>query len=221
MSYTSQSPGPRLGQSQIAWGPIVAGAFVALAVLVALSSLGTAIGLTVTQGEGPTSLANFVWMTIASFLALFAGGWAMSQGIARENGVEAVFYGVVLWGVMFLGLLLLGLAGVVTGFSVIMGVTGVIAPQPLSAMELAKLAADLGLSDEQLAAVLQAMRNAQETRNPVATGWWTLAGIFASFLASILGAVAGATPRLSIRGQAMGHHAFPDDGTLPQMDPAK
>src|SRR5690348_2362677 len=108
---------------RISWGAIFAGAFIALVSLLVLSSIGAAIGLSVTRGRLPEGPASLIWAIIFAMVALFLGGWTTSQSVARETKKEAAMQGVVLWGVIYFSLILLSYLGIFTSFNIVMGIS--------------------------------------------------------------------------------------------------
>jgi ABC-type transport system involved in multi-copper enzyme maturation permease subunit len=87
-------------RSRVAWGAVVAGAAVALAVYVLLTLLGGAIGLAV-QENAALGAGFALWSVIVALLSLFIGGWVTAQFTTGESRAEAALHGVVLWGVFF------------------------------------------------------------------------------------------------------------------------
>lgn len=104
LDYPSYTSG---GFQRISWGAVFAGAFVSLAVLVVLTSLGAGIGLasapsaaavnsgaSVAKGFG---VGSAFWMLLSGVIAFYCGGWIAGRlnGIPRIS--ESVIHGIVSW----------------------------------------------------------------------------------------------------------------------------
>src|SRR5262245_51104205 len=100
-------------RSRVSWGAIFAGAVVALTVYLLLSSLGVALGLSVSGRVDGQNLAigAGIWAILSTLISLFLGGWVASQCTAGETRGEAAVYGVVVWGIFFAALLWLAAGG--------------------------------------------------------------------------------------------------------------
>ena len=78
---------------RVRWGPILAGLFAAMSVLIVLSVLGLAVGLSnVDAGDRP---ANFgigagIWGAVSALLAFFFGGWMAARTSAVRVGNGAL-----------------------------------------------------------------------------------------------------------------------------------
>jgi len=190
---------------RIAWGAIMAGTFVALVTLLVLSTLGLAVGLSVSHGALPTGPVNLVWNLLVASATFFLGGWATSQCVARETRWEAAFYGAVLWGVTYLGLIFLGLYGIFTGFNVILGIGTIAGYQSFSSIEAAQLATILDLSPDQMATLEALVRDSAAGTNVESSAWWTCVGVMTSVLAAMLGSIVGSGSTFSLRGTLIGH----------------
>jgi hypothetical protein len=185
---------------RVSWGAIFAGAFVSLVSLLVLSSLGTAIGITVNRGDLPDETSSFIWSIVFAMVALFLGGWTVSQSVARETKREALLQGIVLWGVIYFGLFLLSYLDVFTSFNIVMGIDGPSDGLEVSPLALAEIARTLELTPEQMALLEEALGGYQNERGLMAHAWWTLAGVASSLLAAIIGSLAGATRRHAASG---------------------
>src|SRR5215471_19348973 len=89
--------------SRISWGAVLAGASVALAMMVALGWLSTAIGLSVADNVRDRTLTwgAMICALITVLASLFVGGFVVSRLTAGEDKTEALTYGIVLWGFLF------------------------------------------------------------------------------------------------------------------------
>ena len=111
-------------RSRIAWGAILAGAVLALALYFLLTLLGGAIGLSVGGDADPATLGTgaAIWAILTTALCLFAGGYLASQSTVGENRTEGGVYGALVWAVVFAMLLWLMASGVRAGFNAMVGV---------------------------------------------------------------------------------------------------
>jgi hypothetical protein len=203
-------------RSRVSWGAIFAGAVTALAVYLLFSTLGVAVGFSVSDSVGDRELGigATIWAIAAMLISLFLGGWVSSQCSVGENRQEAVVYGIIVWGVMFAMLLWLMAGGIRIGFNAVMGVMNA----PAAGAMASRLSDDelraAGFTQEQVDSLrgqferLRAraqnlpneMRAAAQSPNTSAAAWWTFAGIALSMLASIGGALAGSGPTLTFGG---------------------
>jgi hypothetical protein len=183
---------------RISWAAIFAGAFIAVVALLVLSSIGTAVGLSVTRGRTPQGTATLVWAIVFAMVSLFLGGWTSSQCVARETRKEAALQGMVLWGVIYFSLILLGYLGVFTSFNIVMGISGPEGDLQLSPMAIAEIAQALSLTLEQIAMLEELLGGVRSGAGLIASAWWTLAGVIASLFAAVLGSIAGTSPKVSL-----------------------
>ena len=111
-------------RSRIAWGAILAGAVVSLALYFLLTLLGGAIGLTIGAETDAAALGTgaAIWAIVVTALCLFVGGFLASQFTVGENRVEGGVYGALVWAVVFAMLLWLMASGVRAGFNAMVGV---------------------------------------------------------------------------------------------------
>lgn len=175
--------------SRISWGAVMAGAFVALSLLVALGLLATAAGLSVRDAvsDGSLFVGAMICSIFALVAALFFGGFMTSVLTAGENKCEAATYGLVLWGTVFALLTLLTMSGANAGAN--LGNTAILGADRLGLTEEA--GKQMGLDQEEIARRRQL---AQE--NAPAAAWWTFGGVMLSMAAAIGGALLGAGPTL-------------------------
>jgi len=179
--------------SRISWGAVLAGAAVALTLMVTLYTLGAAAGMTTNQKLSDRTLfvGAMIWYTFSTLIALFVGGVVVSRCTAGEDKTEAMMYGFVLWGVTFVGVALLGAGGINVGSSalVLRQETRLNATTPDAAAKL----------DQKTAEVKSGVANGAPEINPTALAWWTFAGILLSLGAAVGGSLAGAGPTLVLR----------------------
>lgn len=197
-------------RSRISWGAVFAGFFIALVTVVLLTSLGSAIGFTAARSHGvdtdQITTGATIYGVIITLISLFVGGWATSQCVARETRLEAAFSGVVLWGVTFIALIFLALNGISLGLGSVMGINTLISNH-LMTMEIRGMAEHLGLSPEQMTAFQEMMRSSINQANVAAATWWSFLGLILSVLATVLGAIVGSGPTISMRRVIHSHPA--------------
>src|SRR5207248_9980534 len=113
--------------SRISWGAILGGGLVALALYFMFTTLGAAVGLSISDRVKPTSLqvAAVAWTILTLSVALFVGGLMASLFTVGENKVESVFYGVIMWAFLLGLFLCMGAAGVRSGLSGMVGLAQV------------------------------------------------------------------------------------------------
>jgi hypothetical protein len=195
-------------RSRISWGAVFAGFFIALVSVVLLTSLGSAIGFTAAQSHGvdtdQITTGAAVYGVLVTLISLFVGGWATSQCVARETKLEAAFSGVVLWGVTFIALIFLALNGISLGLGTVMGINTLISNH-LMTMEMRGLAQHLALTPEQMVAFQEMMRSTINQANVAVATWWSFAGLVLSVGATVLGAIVGSGPSLSVRRLVLRH----------------
>src|SRR5215213_8068025 len=109
--------------SRIAWGPVLAGAVLALATYLLLTLVGSAIGLSVHGRVSDRGLATgaVVWAVLVTAWSLFVGGFIASQFTTGENKFEGAVYGLLVWGVVLGMIVLLLAAGVRAGLGAMIG----------------------------------------------------------------------------------------------------
>ena len=196
--------------SRVSWAAILAGAVMAITIYTALSVLGIAIGLSVSQRVAGEHLGAgaAIYAIVALLIALFIGGYVTSQATVGETKGEAVGYGVLLWGVMLLAAVWFASQGFNLGFSGLLS-QAVKTPDagaaagPLPDEELRKI----GLTDQQISSMKQAgesIRAKVGSLDVTAEAWWSFAGLVLSMAASVAGARVGAGPNLVFRRTRVG-----------------
>jgi hypothetical protein len=194
-------------RSRVSWGALFAGVFAALAVMVLLTMLGTALGLTwsehTSRGDYVASGAA-IWAAITGLIALFFGGFITSLFTAGENRLEAVVYGIVLWGLSFACVAGVSFAGARFAVGGVLGTANVVTSAAGGDWE--QVARDAGVSQDQInqmRARMPAVANMNPTVNPAAAAraaWWTLLGTVLSMIAAVCGTLAGCGPVPYLRG---------------------
>ena len=197
-------------RSRVSIGAIVSGAVVALAVYLLLSLLGIALGLSISSHSTDEQLGigAAVWALASLLIALFFGGFIVSQCTAGETSGEAAIYGVVMWGLVFALLLWMTAANVRFGFNAIMSTAS--SPANVSTAAPGLSDADLqkaGMSADEIKnyhayadRVGAQMRTAAADPHAISAAWWTFAGVLFSMLAAMFGAVCGSGPRVVVAG---------------------
>jgi hypothetical protein len=100
------------------WGPVFAGVFVSLSLIVLLGVLGAALGFGLAgPATAPNVAANLgnaamIWGALTLIVAFFAGGWVAARLTSTATPEIGLIHGVAVWGVTIVGLLLLGAIGV-------------------------------------------------------------------------------------------------------------
>jgi hypothetical protein len=182
--------------SRISWGAVLAGAAVALALMVALGVLLTAIGLSVRDAMSDRS--NFIMAMICSIVtllaALFVGGFVVSRITAGEDKTEAITYGVVLWGVLFVAAAALSATGVNIGMQAVN-----VGTSPRADAWLSEVYDRAGIEQDVRTKLGKAAEEVRGQVDPKEVAWWTFGGILLSIAAAVAGSVAGAGPTLVLR----------------------
>ncbi len=192
--------------TRISWGAICAGTLLALAVYFLLATLGSAVGLSISDRMNPTNLQTgaVIWAFLTTIVALFLGGLVTSQFTAGENKTEAVVSGIIMWALLFTMLLVLGGAGIRAGFNAMQGMANSALTPAASSWETA--AREAGVPADQIEEwrrrqgessdkAVQGSRNQQEVLDAATRiSWYVFAGTWLSMLAAALGALVGAGP---------------------------
>ncbi len=196
-------------RSRVSIGAIFSGAVVALAVYLLLSLLGIALGLSISAHSTNEQLGvgEAAWALGSLLVALFCGGFLVSQCTAGETSGEAAIYGVVMWGLVFAFLLWMTTSNLRLGFNSVMSMasssaTAGAAPS-LSDADLQRV----GMTADQIKnyranaeSAGAKMRAAAQDQGTIAAAWWTFAGVLFSMLAAMFGAVCGSGPHVVVGG---------------------
>ena|SRR5438309_1292384 len=194
--------------SRISWGAILGGALVSLALYFMFTTLGAAVGLSISDRVKPTSLqvTAVVWSILTLSIALFVGGVMASLFTVGENKVESVFYGVIMWAFLLGLFLCLGAAGVRSGFSGMVGLAHVAqsaGPDWEASAREAGVPADTIEDWRRKAGETAAKVNdpaTQQEMKQAATriAWYAFAGTWISMIAAAAGSWLGAGPTFRI-----------------------
>jgi len=146
----------------VRWGPIVAGVVTALAVLLFLTVLGIALGLSALGGENTPQgwgTAAGIWGGLSLLVAFFAGGWMSGRSSLPGLDRNGLLNGFVTGAATLLVLLWLAttaLTGALGFFAgTVTGLAGGAAPAAVEAVTSGTLPAPTAVATE----VAQAMQN--------------------------------------------------------------
>jgi hypothetical protein len=89
----------------VGWGAVFGGLFVGAGVLLLLSVLGVAIGVTVLpdprtvspEGAARLGLGAAVWAAVSLLIGFFIGGWVAARGTNHPDRAGALIQGMLLW----------------------------------------------------------------------------------------------------------------------------
>jgi hypothetical protein len=194
--------------SRISWAAILGGSLVALALYFMFTTLGAAVGLSISDRVNPTNLqiAAVAWTILTLCVALFVGGLMASLFSVGENKVEAVFYGVIMWAFLLFIFLCMGAVGVRSGIS---GMVGLAQVAQASGPDWEANAREAGVPNE---TIEEWRRKAQDTvakandpqkqeeMKAAATrvAWYAFAGTWISMIAAAAGSWIGAGPTFRV-----------------------
>jgi len=189
--------------SRISWGAVLAGVVVALAVYLVLTTLAAAIGFTIpTRNISEKALLNgaLVWAIVSLALAMFAGGWTVSQLTAGETQCESMIHGLILWGTVVAVMLWMTASGIGTGFSAMMRTSYGAGEAAEGEPAWAQVAGRVGVPEEKIAQMRAGLEDPNSDqaktarKNASLVSWGTLLGVLLSMGAAIAGAYAGSGP---------------------------
>jgi hypothetical protein len=205
----------------IRWGPIVAGVVTALAVMLFLTILGIALGLSAFTGDRDLQTwgtAAGIWGGLSALLAFFFGGWMSGRGSAPGPDRNGVLNGFVTGALTLLLLVWLAtstLTGVLGFFAStvtdLAGAVGPAAPEVIEATGIDVPAVDPAAVDEAATDATEAVEDAlpadpaaaaADVADDAAPGaWGTVLAILLALGAAILGGALGqANERTLFRG---------------------
>jgi len=195
--------------TRIKWGPIFAGALIALGLYFLFGLLGAAVGLTVSDRVNPNNLkiGVIVWNVLIICVSLFVGGLITSQFMVGENKVEAALYGLIMWALLYGFLLGLGALGAQSGFNAMMGMTNLANASSPNTWEVT--ARNAGIPEDQIEAwrrkLNEGVHNVQDPANQQAmmeaatrTTWYAFIGTWVSMMAAAAGSLLGAGPTFRV-----------------------
>jgi ABC-type transport system involved in multi-copper enzyme maturation permease subunit len=187
---------------KISWGGVFGGVLAGVGVLMLLSSLGLAIGVSAVDPRNPNGDAigtgAAIWTALTLLISLFVGGWASTRLSLLWERTTAMFEGVLVWVLSLIIVLYLAASGVGLVASGAFSMVGQAAQTATADKAVSnnpdQAAADLRSNAEQLAArarerLPQAAAEAQPEVST--TAWVTFAALVLSLLAAIGGAAMG------------------------------
>jgi hypothetical protein len=109
----------------VGWGPVFGGFFVGAGVVLLLSVLGVAIGVTVLpdprmvspEGTARLGLGAAVWAAVSLLIGFFIGGWVAARGANHPDRAGAVIQGMLLWTLGIIAVVALVTSGISAGVS--------------------------------------------------------------------------------------------------------
>jgi hypothetical protein len=189
---------------KVSWGGIFGGVLVAVGVLMLLTALGLAVGISAAQpGETEASTLGTgagIWAGLSLLLALFVGGMVSTRVGAISDRATGFFEGALVWVVSILLMVYFASSGVgmLAGgaFKLLGGATQAIGSAMQGGGETAQAAAEAKQGMAQLmekAKSSGALEQKAEEVKPVATkaAWITFGALVISLLAAVIGAMVG------------------------------
>lgn len=85
---------------RVRWGPIIAGLFAALSVMLMLTLLGLAVGLSSVDADDRASsfgIGAGIWGGVTALVAFFFGGWVAARMAATRGGNNGAWQGAMVW----------------------------------------------------------------------------------------------------------------------------
>jgi hypothetical protein len=207
-------------RDRIRWGPIVAGVVTAFAVLLFLTVLGIALGISALGGgdeNNPQTLgtAAGIWGGLSLLVAFFFGGWMAARAAATLSESDGPLNGFVTGAATLLLLLWLATTAITgaLGFfaSTVSGLAGAAAPVAMEAVDQGAVppqtetAVDQAAQNPEAAVpteVAQAAQQAGETASRAAGpgAWGTTIAIILAIGAATLGGMVGRNERMVLPG---------------------
>lgn len=204
-------------RDRIRWGPIVAGVVTAFAVLLFLSVLGLALGISALGGDDPQTwgTAAGIWGGLSLLVAFFVGGWMAARAAATLSESDGPLNGFVTGAATLLLLLWLAttaLTGALGFFaSTVSNIAGAAGPAAMEAVEQGAVPPETQQAAEEAAEdpaaavpaeVEQAAQQAGETASEAAGpgAWGTTIAIILAIGAATLGGMVGRNERMVLPG---------------------
>lgn len=196
--------------TRISWGAIFAGTLLALGVYFLLATLGSAVGLSISDRMNPTNIQTSaaLWAFLTTIVALFLGGLVTSLFTAGENKIEAVMSGIIMWALLVTSLLVMSAAGIHAGISAMQGMANNARTPATSNWETAAREAGVPATQiedwrrkqaENSATTVQDRPNQEEVLTAAKRiSWYAFAGTWLAMLAAAIGALVGAGPTFRI-----------------------
>lgn len=186
---------------KVSWGGIFGGVLVAVGLLMLLTALGVAVGITATQpGETEASTLGTgagIWAAASLLISLFVGGLVSTRIGAITDGTTGFFEGALVWVVSVLLMLYLATSGVSMlaggALNLVGGAAQAMPSQTQQqAGDVAAQAKDkIGQAVE--SAKSGGLQQKAEEMKPAATraAWIAFGGLVLSLLAAVIGAMLG------------------------------
>jgi hypothetical protein len=206
-------------RDRIRWGPIIAGVVTAFAVLLFLTVLGIALGISALGGDDNDpqtwGTAAGIWGGLSLLVAFFFGGWMAARAAATLSESDGPLNGFVTGAATLLLLLWLAttaLTGALGFFaSTVSNIAGAAAPVAMEAVDQGAVPADTQATVDQAAdnpeaavpdEVEQAAQQAADTASQAAGpgAWGTTIAIILAIGAATLGGMVGRNERMVIPG---------------------
>jgi hypothetical protein len=194
--------------TRISWAAILGGSLVALGLYFMFTTLGAAVGLSISDHVKPSSLqmAAVAWTILTLCVALFVGGLMASLFTVGENKVESIFYGVIMWALLLFVFLCMGAAGVRSGVS---GMVGLAQAAQAGGSDWETSAREAGVPSIAIEEWRQKARDSARTLDKPQTeqemkaaatrvAWYAFGGSWISMIAAAAGAWMGAGPTFRV-----------------------
>ena len=209
-------------RDRIRWGPIIAGVVTAFAVLLFLTVLGIALGISALGGDDDPQTwgtAAGIWGGLSLLVAFFVGGWMAARAAATLSESDGPLNGFVTGAATLLLLLWLAttaLTGALGFFaSTVSNLAGAAAPVAMEAVDQGAVPGEAQTAVDQAAenpdaavprrqcqrsrqAAQQAAETASEAAGPGA--WGTTIAIILAIGAATLGGMVGRNERMVLPG---------------------
>ena len=205
-------------RDRIRWGPIIAGVVTAFAVLLFLTVLGIALGISALGGDDDPQTwgtAAGIWGGLSLLVAFFFGGWMAARAAATLSESDGPLNGFITGAATLLLLLWLAttaLTGALGFFaSTVSNLAGAAAPVAMEAVDQGAVPADTQQAVDEAAPtaaaavpteVAQAAQQASETASKAAGpgAWGTTIAIILAVGAATLGGMVGRNERMVLPG---------------------
>jgi hypothetical protein len=205
-------------RDRIRWGPIIAGVVTAFAILLFLTVLGIALGLSALSGDNDNNpqtwgTAAGIWGGLSLLVAFFFGGWMAARAAATLSESDGPLNGFITGAATLLLLLWLAttaLTGALGFFATtVSNLAGAAAPVAIQAVDQGAVPASTQTAAAVPTAaaavpteVAQAAQQASETASRAAGpgAWGTTIAIILAIGAATLGGMVGRNERMVLPG---------------------
>ena len=204
-------------KSRVTWGPILAGAVIAMGIYMVLTLLGIAIGLSVgdrVSGQAMGTAAG-IWAIATTIVSLFIGGVMASQFTAGENKMEGALYGFLVWGVVFAAIMWMVSMGISAGFSGMVSLAGAAQKTNgnMTQVDWEQSARQAGINPERIEEWKRQAKTAPDAARDAVNdpanqkaayevtnraAWFSLLGLVGSMLSAVVGGRLGAGPEFRL-----------------------